>query len=209
MRVQAIVSLVAAFAGICTASLAHGQVVQASANIQNADPLKFVIGDWYDVTIQRQGVSLKTSGVLLQTTDEWLVLADVVTATQEKKTGTPVLMYLPYVGSSFRYTKVIVDNTKNYRWVPRNGMLVDRHTTHVEEKNKLMFPVGDTPKFGDQVIINYVRDGKPAKFGAETKGEATEERFRQLIKTVPFDDVLIVQSQLSLTDAELKLLKAK
>jgi hypothetical protein len=209
MRVQAIVSLIAIFAGVYTASLAHGQVVQASANIQNADPQKFVIGDWYDVTVQRQGVSLKTSGVLLQMTDEWVVLADVVTATQEKKTGTPVLMYLPYVGSSFRYTKVIVDNTKNYRWVPRNGMLVDRHITHVEEKNKLIFPAGDQPKFGEQVLINYVRDGKPAKFGAEVKGDATEEKFRELMKTVPFDDVLIVQSQSPLTAAELKLLKVK
>src|SRR4051812_19906503 len=189
MRVQAIVSLVATFASICAASLAHGQVVQASANIQNADPLKFVIGDWYDVTVQRQGVALKTSGVLLQMTDEWIVLADVVTATQEKKTGTPVLMYLPFVGSSFRYTKVLVDNTKNYRWVPRNGMLVDRHTTHVEEKNKLVFPAGEPPKFGEQVLINYVHDGKPAKFGAEAKaGDATEERFRALMKTVPYDD---------------------
>ena len=132
-------------------------------------------------------------------TDEWLVLADVVTATQEKKTGTPVLMYMPFVGSSFRYTKVIVDNTKNYRWVPRNGMQVDRHSTHVEEKNKLVFPAGDQPKFGDQVLINYVRDGKPAKFGAEVKGDATEEKFRDLMKTVPFDEVLIVQSQYPLT----------
>jgi hypothetical protein len=145
----------------------------------------------------------------LQMTDDWIVLAEAVTATYEKRTGTPVLMYLPLVGENFQYKKVVVDNTKNYRWVPRNGMLVDRHSTHVEEKNKTIFPAGEMPKFGEQLLINYVRDGKPAKFGSEAKGEPTEEKFRELTKIIPYEEVLIVQSQLPMTAAELKLLKVK
>ena len=66
-----------------------------------------------------------------------------------------------------------------------------------------------TTKFGEQAVVSYVKDDKPARFGVDAKGKHIDETLRDLTKTVPLDRVLIVNSQSPLTAAELKLIKAK
>jgi hypothetical protein len=204
MKLSRLIPCVLVVGLVCAASEVRAQVVQASS-IQPA-PGQFIVGDWYDIVVQRQGVTEKTSGILLKADDDWIVLASVTTSAYEKRTGTPVLMYLPYVGKSFRYTKTIAENFRSYSWVPRNGMQIERHSTQIGAKEKLIFKTGEAPRLGEQGTLNYVKDGKGANLGIETRADTADETLRRLTEIVPIKDMLIVHTRVPLTAAELKLI---
>jgi hypothetical protein len=207
MSMSRILSAVVLLTALCSASLVRAQEVQQATAIQPI-PQQFILGDWYEVSVRRESVTDKISGILLETNDEWIVLATITHNAYEKHTGTPILMYLPYVGGSFRWKKTQVDNYKNYRWVPRDGVQVDRHSKEVAPDIAAQFPDRKVV-LGESLAVSFLRNGKPETFGTNPTGKSCEEAIRELMTIVPKRDVLYVQSVVPLTAKEIKKATAK
>src|SRR5262245_34616214 len=65
---------------------------------------ELVVGDWYDVTIERHGVKQEADGMLVKVTDDWVVLGKVLKESTDVKSGVPYLRDMPGVGRMFGKT---------------------------------------------------------------------------------------------------------
>lgn len=84
----------------------------------------FVVGDWYQLTIQRDDTRLPDGqGILLKVTDDWVVLGTVIS--EGSRTGVPLLRDLPYVGNWFG--RSWGETRKVYFWIPRSLARVEKH----------------------------------------------------------------------------------
>jgi hypothetical protein len=130
---------------------------------------EFVVGDWYDVTIERHGVKEKQCGYLVKLTDDWVVIGVIQCACYAEAIGVPGLMDLPIIGDKFqkRETKEIC--CKAYSWIPRKSVVIEKHT---EFDPKYFKPFQDEKlELGEKCFANWVDSdsGKPmsadGKFG--------------------------------------------
>ena len=85
---------------------------------------KLVVGDWYEITIERHGVKENLRGHLVQLTDEWIVLGSI--GCMRRKPEVPWLGEMPYLGQYFR--KVDDINFRAFTWVPRKDAVIDKRT---------------------------------------------------------------------------------
>src|SRR4051812_36615513 len=64
----------------------------------------FRIGVWYDVVVNRNGVSQQLDGLLVKADREWIVLAKLQACCNDVTQGVPLLKDLPYMGHWFGKT---------------------------------------------------------------------------------------------------------
>jgi hypothetical protein len=103
------------------------------------DPAELVVGDWYDVTIERHQVKQETDGMLVKITDDWVVLGKVVEACYEEKAGVPYLRDAPLIGGLFSKTIRHAMMWKNYVWIPRDAVHVDKEQAVPSKAVKMEF----------------------------------------------------------------------
>ena len=75
-------------------------------------------------TVQRGEVSKQVGGVLVKTTDRWIVLFTNVEGRTERE--VPVLSKVPYMGRMFR--NVGIGRATNYHWLPREATTIRGRT---------------------------------------------------------------------------------
>jgi hypothetical protein len=89
---------------IASCSAAYGQVAPASATVvlptQSSSIEQLVIGDRYEVAVQRGEAKEQYHGTLVKATDRWLVLLNKYESRTER--GVPVAAKVPYLNRLFR-----------------------------------------------------------------------------------------------------------
>jgi hypothetical protein len=107
------------------------------------DPQQLVVGDWYDFTIERPGFKQPDGdGVLVKVTDDWIVIAKVLSEASDVRTGVPVLKDLPVVGKWFGKTTPAI--YKAYLWIPRDAFRADKHEPIANQRFRAEF-ANDAP----------------------------------------------------------------
>lgn len=142
---------------IASCSAAYGQVAPASATVvlptQSSSIEQLVIGDRYEVAVQRGEAKEQYHGTLVKVTDRWLVLLNKYETRTER--GVPVAAKVPYLNRLFR--NVGIGRSMAYRWIPREAATIRGRT--IAEKNELLpTPKSDFPTAEEQVTVRLRND---------------------------------------------------
>jgi hypothetical protein len=179
-----------------------------------SDRNEFVVGDWYDVSVERHGVKEQLTGMLVKATDDWIVLGQVSASAYDDVTGTPILMHLPFVGSRFRKTNRKEVMYKDYRWIPRDAVHLEKRHEEIAAKIREEFK-DDTPTLNAMCRMAIVNHGKHEEIGVD-KDKAKEKTFgdddaviREMKNLMPFDTVLYIESQVALTPKQVALVNSE
>jgi hypothetical protein len=135
----------------------------------DGDQHQFVVGDWYDVTIERHDVKEQGFGMLVKSTDDWIVLGKVVAAGIDVESGVPYLRELPLIGRMFGKTVRHEVMSKHYVWIPRDAVHVDLRQTVTSERVKKEFR-DDAPELAGECDVHFVAKGDRAEDGGEYVG---------------------------------------
>jgi hypothetical protein len=173
-----------------------------------SDRNEFIVGDWYDVSVERHGVKEQTNGMLVKATDDWIVLGQVSASAYDEVTGTPILMHLPFVGSRFRKSTRKEVMCKDYRWIPRDAVHVEKRHSEIAAKIKEEFK-DDAPTLKAICRIAIVNHGKHEEIGVD-KDMAKVEMLGdddaiilQMKNLIPLDMVLFIESKVVLTPEQI------
>jgi len=128
----------------------------------SADSGPLVVGDWYDVTIERHGVKQDGDGMLVKVTDDWIVLGKVVSASAAWTTGVPVLMDMPLIGRFFSKTTCKPVMGKAYIWIPRDAARIGKRQAVTNERVKAEFK-DDAPVLAGECGVHFVDKGECAE----------------------------------------------
>jgi hypothetical protein len=132
-------------------------------------PDQLVVGDWYDVTIQRHDVKEQAFGMLVKVTDDWVVLGMVMEACNDVKSGVPYLRDVPVIGVMFGKSTRLAVMSKAYVWIPRDAVHVDKRQS-VPNKIKAEFE-NDAPVLaGDCDGYLVEKNGERANDGGDCLG---------------------------------------
>jgi hypothetical protein len=128
-----------------------------TADSTPAAEAQLIVGDLYEMWIQRGDLKKLSQGELVKATDKWVVLRN--SAVQLQCEGIPLLMDLPLVGEFFcRYTET---TSVSDCWIPREAATLKafRHGAKPEAPNPT---VGDEPPTATNhmVLVEMVEGGK-------------------------------------------------
>ncbi len=140
---RALIGLIAVAFAARWIQAADNGLAESSANRN-----EFVAGDWYEVSVKCHGVKQQLTGMLVKTTDDWIVLALI--QSQASMVETPWIGELPYVGQALR--KQVETIYKSYRWIPRAAAHAEKRSTVTQDKVRIEFK-DDDPSLSDMARV--------------------------------------------------------
>jgi hypothetical protein len=175
-------------ASVLLTSAVNVQGQENKAAEHELDPNQLVVGDWYDVTIERNGVKAQASGMLLKVTDDWIALGVVRAAAND--VGVPILSKVPGRQRLFRRVEVI---SKAYDWIPRDAAHIDKRqeVTHEEVKKEFQ---NDVPELKGQCFVHFSADKVEKEVDGDFAGvEASKVSIENNVGTAVKDDSKLSQ----------------
>jgi hypothetical protein len=116
------------------------------------------IGDWYQLAVERGGVTRSYEGTLIQATDHWVVLHDL--RREATRQGVPYLMDLPGAGKWF--SRPSTKQTSIDCWLPIEAVSIQAHrnTANPREPKSLD---ADEPPIRRAYLVEMMAGGKIVK----------------------------------------------
>jgi hypothetical protein len=188
----------------------------------------FKIGVWYEVVVNRGGVSQQFDGLLVKADREWIVLAKLDASAHDVQAGNWLLTNIPYFGSRFQHTRRIETTSRDYRWIRRDVAQVVSRNDNVDARVRAeLEPHSRT--LGKVFFAYLAFNGKPAPIGVgndfATDESQTLRRTIAMLNGIPteMDDsgsthqvgtvdfeqqLLYFESRIALSRAEVQLVNA-
>jgi hypothetical protein len=150
----------------------------------------FKIGVWYDVVVNRSGVSQPLDGLLVKADREWIVLAKLSASAHEVQAGNWLLTNIPYFGSRFQRPRRVETTSRDYRWIRRDVAQVVSHNDNVDARvGAELEPHSRT--LGKVFFAYLAFNGKPAPIGVgndfATDESQTLRRTIAMLNSIPTD----------------------